>query len=282
MERRLLTSLDEAPLEAFLANHRDSSMFLRANARHAGLVYQQKPFHATYAAALHEGAVIGVAAHGWDGMVLLQAPAQTAELARDCVEWSGRPVTGLSGPLGQVRQARPALGLAAAQAALEGDEWLYALDLAGLTPLAPRLDRTITCRAPLPAEHETLCAWRIAYDVETLGVTDSPEHRRRAADFLDAQIAEGNAWVALDGGVPVSLAAFNASLPDMVQLGGIYTPPQFRGRGYAKVVVGASLVVARERGASRAVLFTKNPSAARTYDALGFRRVGDFSLVLFR
>ena len=40
--------------------------------------------------------------------------------------------------------------------------------------------------------------------------------------------------------------------------------------------------VARERGASRAVLFTGNPSAVRTYEALGFRRVGDYSLVLLR
>jgi len=46
--------------------------------------------------------------------------------------------------------------------------------------------------------------------------------------------------------------------------------------------VAASLVVARERGASRAVLFTGNPSAARSYEAVGFRRVGDYALVLLR
>ena len=62
----------------------------------------------------------------------------------------------------------------------------------------------------------------------------------------------------------------------------IYTPPKLRGRGYAKLAVAASLVVARERGASRAVLFTGNPSAVRTYEALGFRRVGDYALVLLR
>jgi predicted GNAT family acetyltransferase len=33
--------------------------------------------------------------------------------------------------------------------------------------------------------------------------------------------------------------------------------------------------------ASRAVLFTSNPSAARTYEALGFERIGDYALVLF-
>lgn len=95
-------------------------------------------------------------------------------------------------------------------------------------------------------------------------------------------IAANNAWVAVVGGAPVSLSAFNAALPDMVQLGGIYTPPELRGHGYAKAAVAASLIVAKERGASRAVLFTNGASAVRTYEAIGFRRVGDFSLVLLR
>jgi len=69
-------------------------------------------------------------------------------------------------------------------------------------------------------------------------------------------------------------------LPDIVQLGGIYTPPEQRGRGYAKVSVAGSLLVAAQRGATRAVLFTKNPSAVRSYEAVGFRRIGDYGLVL--
>lgn len=83
--------------------------------------------------------------------------------------------------------------------------------------------------------------------------------------------------MAVSDGVPVSLSAINASLPDVVQLGGIYTPPALRGRGHARAAVAASLLAARERGASRAVLFTKNPSAVRTYEALGFRRIGDYA-----
>jgi predicted GNAT family acetyltransferase len=78
------------------------------------------------------------------------------------------------------------------------------------------------------------------------------------------------------------LSAFNAALPDIVQLGGIYTPPALRGRGFAKIAVAASLAAARDRGVSRAVLFTNNPSAVRTYEAVGFRRTGDYSLVLLR
>jgi predicted GNAT family acetyltransferase len=131
-------------------------------------------------------------------------------------------------------------------------------------------------------ERDLLCSWRTAYDIETLGSTDSEETRNRAAGALDRQIAEGNAWVAVRNGEPISLSAFNATLPDIVQLGGIYTPPENRGRGYAKAAVAASLIAARERGASRAVLFTSNPSAARSYEAVGFRRMGDYGLVLLK
>src|ERR1700730_13505787 len=176
VERRLLTPFDESLLEEFLVSHRDSSMFLRANARRAGLAYLGEPFQAIYAAALGDGRVIGVAAHCWNGIVLVQAPEQTAELARACVEWSGRSVTGLSGPLEQVRRARSGLGLAEAAAALDGHEWLYALDLSELIVPA-RSAAAIICRAPRPEERDTLCRWRIAYDIETLGATDSPEQR---------------------------------------------------------------------------------------------------------
>ena len=44
--------------------------------------------------------------------------------------------------------------------------------------------------------------------------------------------------------------------------------------------VVASLLVARERGASRAVLFTQNPAAARCSEAVGFRALRSDGLVL--
>jgi hypothetical protein len=251
VSRRLLTSPDESLLEEFLASHRDSSMFLRANVRRAGLVYQGKPFQAIYVAAFRDGRVTGVAAHCWNGIVLVQAPEQTAELARACVKWSGRTVTGLSGPLEQVRRARSALGLADADAAREGDEWLYALDLSELVVPTALSNQAIVCRAPRPEERDTLCAWRIAYDIETLGATGSGEEQQRSAEFLDAQIAEGNAWVAIDAGAPVSLSAFNATLPDIVQLGGIYTPPQLRGRLFEGRCGGFARRRARARGVAR-------------------------------
>ena len=278
MQVRVLTAADGIVLDRFLTCHRDTSMFLRENARRGGLTYQGKPFQAVYVGGFDSGQMVGVAAHCWNGWLLVQTPDGAEKVARGCVEASGRAVTGFSGPPEHVRLARSSLGLENAPTRLSGDERLYALDLANLV-LPPTPSGTV-CRRPRDDERDTLREWRVAYDIETLGATDTPEMRQQSAEFLDAQIADGNVWVAVHDGVPVSLSAINASLPDIVQLGGIYTPPHLRGRGYAKAAVAATLACARERGASRAVLFTNNPSAVRTYEASGFRHVGEYSLVI--
>ena len=82
-------------------------------------------------------------------------------------------------------------------------------------------------------------------------------------------------------GTIVATTAFNAHIPGMAQVGGVYTPPALRGRGYARCAVAGSLLDARLDGsAERAILFTPNPAAARAYEAIGFRRSGDYALVM--
>ena len=251
-------------------------MFLRLGVRRGSLG------QAVYAGAFRNGRMVGVVAHGLSGVVLVQAPECLPDLARACVAWSDRAVTGLSGPLAQVHETRTVLALDAADATLQSNEGLYALDLSDLVVPIALSTGDVACRAPRSNERDTLCSWRLAYDIEAIGATDTPAQRARATAALDAQLANGNVWVAVEHDRPVSLAAFNAALPDMVQLGGIYTPPELRGRGFAKVAVAGSLVAAQKRGASRAVLFANNPSAVRAYEALGFRLVGDYSVVLFK
>ena len=278
---RLLTAGDESALETFLLRHRDTSMFLRSNIRQAGLEYTGQPASAQYLASFDGDAVTGVAAHCWNGIVLMQAPGHADALARGCVEMSGRPISGLVGPPDQVRDARLALGLADSTG--DKPETLFALDLSRLVVPQHLATGEVACRPPRSDDRAVLRDWGFAYDMETLGAANTPEARRRSAEFIDMRIDANTAWVAVDReGRLLSFSSFNATLPDIVQLGGIYTPPALRGRGYAKLSVAHSLLVARDRGATRAVLFTSNPSAERTYEALGFSRIGEYALVLFQ
>ena len=83
------------------------------------------------------------------------------------------------------------------------------------------------------------------------------------------------------GGEPVAMSGFNATLPDCVQIGSVWTAPELRRRGYARCAVAGSLLEAREAGVSRSILFAESPHAKRAYEAIGFRRIGDYGLVLF-
>jgi GNAT superfamily N-acetyltransferase len=280
-ELRGLGAEDEDRLEAFLMQHRDTSMFLRSNARTAGLVYTGQRLEAVYVGGFDAGELVGVAALGWKGMLLVQAPDRADVIARAVVDASRRPVTGLAGPADQVRVARRALELHEVPTTLEEDEDLYVLDLAGWQLPDVLQGGAVTCRPPLPSERDTLLAWRVAYEWETLGREDTEALRAQAADWMNAYAADDVIWVAVAAGKPVSMSMFNARMPDIVQLGGVYTPPEARGRGYARAVVAQSVLVGKRRGADRAVLFTSNPSAVRTYTAVGFERTGTFGLVLF-
>ena len=48
-------------------------MFLRSNARAAGLVYKGKPLQAQYVAAFENDHIVAVAAHCWNNVLLVRA-----------------------------------------------------------------------------------------------------------------------------------------------------------------------------------------------------------------
>lgn len=237
MTIRLLTQRDAAALEDFLVQHRDSSMFLRSNSRRAGLDYQGQPFQAQYVAAFQGQAIVAVAAHGWNGMLLVQASEQVTDVARACVALSGRRVTGFSGPHAGVRQARAALALNDAETRIDLEEGLYALQLSRLVVPGALASGSVCSHPARAEERDLLVTWRLAYQFEVLNDRGSAESEREAASFIDEQIAHGSAWLADVAGAPVAFSGFNARLPDIVQLGGIYTPPELRGRGHAKCAV---------------------------------------------
>lgn len=279
---RTLTARDADAFEAFLVWHRDSSMFLRSNVRRAGFDYQGQHLGATYVAAFVEDEIVGLVGHAWNGMLLLQAPSALDEVVAACVRESGRAVKGFSGPLDQVRRARQVLGLSTAPAVLDCDEALYALDLDALAVPAALSDGTLTCRRARPEEQHLVGTWRHAYLVEATNAEDSEDAKQAAIKSTAGRIAAGHWWLAFAGKQPVSLAGFNASLPDIVQLGGIYTPPELRNKGYARAAVAGCLLDARAEGATRAVLFTESPSAAHAYEAIGFRCIGAYGLVMLK
>lgn len=260
-------------------------MFLLANSHAAGLVDQGQPLQGTYVAAVEEGKWVGVAALFWNGMLVLQAPDPHAleTVARAAILRSGRTLRGLAGPRAQVDAALPALGLTARETALDSREKLYELALEHLRVPQALASGRVLCRRPRASELDLLAAWRTEFSIESLGLTDGEDLRAVSRAELLRQDADGSVWIAAEGEGPLSHSAFNARLPGIVQVGGVWTPPELRGRGYARCAVAGSLREARREGTKRAVLFTaeENAPARAAYEALGFRVVGDYGLVIF-
>jgi uncharacterized protein len=75
--------------------------------------------------------------------------------------------------------------------------------------------------------------------------------------------------------IPVSLATAKHYLPTVARLGPVYTPTEYRCKGYATACVAAVSRKLLEQGCDRCFLFTDlaNPTSNRLYQAIGYQPV---------
>ncbi|MEO0829012.1 MAG: GNAT family N-acetyltransferase [Pseudomonadota bacterium] len=272
--RRLRSARPEdAPhIEAFLRERADTSMFLRSNLRHHG------PCGGDAAVATRMwldgdpiAGVIGLTTHGY---MTVQMPSGIPGDLRAVLQ--GETVAGMTGPPEQVAELLSVLDLShAAESPGPRIEPLYRLNLCD----AKVPDGETRLRSASTKDLPSLALWRAATNEEILGLAGSVEE---AADQLSVMIGDDRLRVLEANGQPVSMTGFNATLPDMVQIGGVYTPPSLRRRGYARRAVALHLLEARAAGVETAILFAANAPACRAYEAIGFQRIGSYRLVMFK
>lgn len=267
---------DEEAIDAFLARHAETSMFLRGNLANLGLVDRESPHGTEYWLAGDPiTAVFGLTNAGF---AMSQAPdAPPALWDEFAAIVRGRSLAGITGEVAQVAAAKRALAVAALPFALDDPEPLFRLDLADLS--IPALPGTI--RAPGERDRELLLSWTRAYSAE---LHMSAPHRldQEARDRTERALATGDVRLLEINGTAVAMTALNARLPDMVQIGGVYTPPALRGRGHARRAVALHLAEIRSEGVKTAILFASGPAASRAYESIGFRRIGTYALAILK
>ena len=262
---------DDLPaLTAFLRRREATSMFPLSNLAGAGLHgagFYGMRFWVT-------GDVSGAIGLTNGGMLQPQWPVADWAAARAVL--AGEEVAGVIGPAGQIRPLVEVLGLGSAEARLSSTEPGFVLDLKDLIiPEGPGVLAGLDA-----AEPAVLYAWRAAY---LTGVTGTPPDRaeQQAQADIEQFRAAGRHRLLLEDGAPVAMCGFNAVLPDVVQVGAVYVPPDLRGRGRARRVVALHLAEARAKGVRRARLFAVSDQAARAYRAIGFGPADPVGLVLF-
>ena len=263
---------DIPAMAAFLMRHAETSMFLMSNLADHGTDERVHPHGTRY--WLHHGAA-GIAAifgatNG--GFLMVQAPdlpgAVWSEWARAL---AGHMMRGITGDDIQVRRALAVLGLKAGDVASNHAEPLYRLDL-------DRLDAPegAIMRAAGEADREMLTGWYVDYLIDTGLTRDRARAGEEAAARALAASRGGAERLLVEDGRPVAAASINARAGDMVQVGGVFVPAAERNRGLGRRVTAARLAEARAAGARVAILFSNNDAASRAYEAIGFRRVGDY------
>lgn len=265
---------DRPAITAFLSGHCTTSMFPLANLQQHGMEGGH-PRAMRFWLRRAGGAITDVLCQSEEGMVFPQCPRGDWGAAAAVI--SGVPVKGIIGAADQVAGLRAALGLPVADTALDQIAPQFALPLDDL--VIP--DCGGVHLVPMgQAQPDVVVAWRMAYLRETMPVQGEDVPLTAANDVARYLEADSHR-VLYAGDRPVAMTGFNAVLPDIVQIGGVYTPPDLRGHGYARRAVALHLVQARDSGVRNATLFAASDGAARAYRAIGFERTGDFAILIF-
>lgn len=156
---------------------------------------------------------------------------------------------------------------------------LFELDTLVPPPVAPG-----KLREPTPSEHALLADWLADFRAEAelqAGRVPRPDPLQQSEEAAVADVAERVAdhrlWVWDDGGQPVHLTGFQPASFGVARIGPVYTPPQYRGHGYAGSAVAE--VSRRLQTGARVCLFTDqaNPVSNALYERLGYRPVVDMA-----
>jgi uncharacterized protein len=283
---RKLLSKDFEILDQFLIPYNDTSMFLRSNSRRGGFeLHFGQEFSADYYGCFEGDELQGVMAFCWNGAILCQVPnplhipiifkvIQNLELDFQ--------MNLILGPSNQVQILLSCLEGKhkdiRKHVSLDSLQTIYDLDLDKLVIPESLKEGKVFCRLAKLEDVPTLVAWREAYNLE-LGFP-ALEREQEIAETISC-IGVKTVFVLEDQGKLVARSDFNAVLSDIVQIGGVWTPPDLRNQRYARAVIAGSLLEAKKNGVQRAVLFTGNPAGVRCYESLGFREKGKYHILVF-
>lgn len=252
-------------------------MFLRANLAAHGTHDTVSP-HGTAFFVDETGstisAVFGITNSGY---VMAQAPKAPVALWADfAARITGRRVRGMTGVPEQVAACLTALGLSEASWQVHTDEPLYHLEIGQL------ICGPVAVRKAVVEDLPMLENWFNGYEQDAglapVGTPPTEDVLARAARAIDSP----DVMLLDHEGDAVSMAGINARLPDIVQIGGVYTPAPLRGRGYARRALAGLLRACAAQGVTQSVLFANNEPAVRAYEALGYRLIGQYRVCVLQ
>jgi predicted GNAT family acetyltransferase len=126
-----------------------------------------------------------------------------------------------------------------------------------------------------PSDVQLIADWRAAFEREALGEA-SPADALATAEH---RVAAGDVYLWVDG-EPRSMAARARPTTRGIAVNAVYTPPEWRRRGYATACVARLSAQLLDEGREFCVLYTDlaNPTSNAIYARIGYRGLRDFAL----
>lgn len=150
---------------------------------------------------------------------------------------------------------------------------LYRLDRVRHPPAAP----TGELRHARPGDVGLVASWVACFSAETGVATMSTR------DEVAARVAAGDMTLWYVDDEPRTLAGYSGRSPNAVRIGYVYTPPEWRRRGYATACVAALSQRALDDGARFCCLYTDlaNATSNDIYQRIGYTPVCDAINIVF-
>lgn len=123
--------------------------------------------------------------------------------------------------------------------------------------------------------------WTESYFLETIPWELPTKEEIRQMTL--ARVPREMTYVWIDKGTLVSMANLARATETNITVNGVYTPPQFRRKGYAAALVAAVSNEGLKKGKKSCVLYTdlSNPTSNSIYQKIGYRPVADSKNYIF-
>lgn len=127
-------------------------------------------------------------------------------------------------------------------------------------------------RVSTDAEKDLVKKWSHSFHIDCFGVNS-----RNPESDPTPGIAVGHIYLWEDGGKPVSMAVKSRATEKGMSVGGVYTPPELRGKGYATSCVAELSRNILQSGKQFCTLYTDlaNPTSNSIYKKIGYVEIAD-------
>lgn len=197
-------------------------------------------------------------------------PAESAAALVTALREAGIAIPGVNGP----NEASAAMASAWTQATGQTHTphtHLRAYELRAVNPLPPVNG---LLRTAIEMDKDLVEQWHYDFSMEALGQANRADIQRSINRRLD----DGTLFLWEDG-QPVCMAGCTRPLLHGISVGPVYTPPEFRRRGYATACVAALSSRLLAQGWQYCGLFANlaNPTANAIYQRIGYQPVADYT-----